>query len=423
MLYKLTRSFTLFVAVAAHAKNASAQDTTSMTLSRARALARSASAEVAAARYTVEAARARARQAGAFINPVLSYDREQTSRAGESTSQDIIGVDQTIEAPGVRGARRDAARLRTSLAEARLLGAEAQLDLDVARAYAQAIAAGRRALLADQAAQAFAAAARISERRLREGDISGFAARRIRLETARYVVMRAEAVLARGTALLTLATLTGSPMDSSTQLRDPVADVTVAAMSVSGDSLVAVALRSRPELAAGGLEVDVATVETRLASRERLPSATLTVGSKREEVIGGDQLTGFVAGLSLPLPLWDRRSGAVGAAEAETQRRAADLAGVRRRITREVSEAVEALRAVQEQLRVLGPELQSDAESVLRSAQLAYAEGELSLIEWLDTVRAYYETQTSIVNLRAELVVRAAALERAVGTSFMQELR
>ena len=423
MLYKFMRSFALFVAVAAQAKSVSAQDTSSLTLPRARALARAASADVMAARYAVDAAQARARQAGAFINPVLAYSREQTGRAGESTSQDIVGVDQTREGTGIRSARRDAARLRSSVAEARLRGAEALLDLDVARAYGQVIAADQRASLAQQAAEAFAAAARISERRLREGDISGFAARRIRLETARYAVLRAEALLARNTARVALATLTASPIDTSTRLREPAANFTLAAISMTDDSLVALALRSRPELTAGALEVDVATAETRLASRERLPWATLSLGSKREEVIGGEQLSGFVAGLSVPLPLWDRRSGAVGAAEAETRRRAAELAGVRRRVTREVTEGVEALRAIQEQLRVLGPDLQSDATSVLRSAQLAYAEGELSLIEWLDTVRAYYETQASIVNLRAELLVRAAALERAVGTSLIQELR
>lgn len=423
MLYKFMRSFALLVAAAAQAKSVSAQDASSLTLPRALSLARAASADVIAARYAVDAAQARARQAGAFTNPVLAYSREQTGRAGESTSQDIIGVDQMLEAPGIRSARRDAARLRSSVAEARLRGAEAQLDLDVAHAYGRVIAADQRASLAQQAAGAFAAAARISERRLREGDISGFAARRIRLETARYAVLRAEALLARNTARVALATLTASPIDTSTRLREPAANFTLAPMSMTDDSLVALALRSRPELMAGALEVDVATAETRLASRERLPWATLSLGSKREEVIGGDQLSGFAAGLSVPLPLWDRRGGAVGAAEAETRRRAAELAGVRRRVTREVTEGVEALRAVQEQLRVLGPDLQSDATSVLRSAQLAYAEGELSLIEWLDTVRAYYETQTSIVNLRAELLVRAAALERAVGTSLFQELR
>lgn len=423
MLYKLTRSFALLVALATQARNISAQDTTSLTLPRARALARAASADLAAARYTVEAARARARQAGAFVNPLVSYGREQTGRAGESTAQDIIAVDQTVEAPGVRSARRDAARLRTSLAEARMRGTEAQLDLDVTRAYAQAIAADRRASLAGEAAQAFAAAATISERRLREGDISGFAARRIRLEAARYAAMRAEAFLARTTARLALATLTASPISPSTPLREFATDPVVVAISLSGDSLVALALRSRPELAAAAVEVDLATAETRLASRERLPSATLTFGGKREEVIGGDELRGFVAGLSVPLPLWDRRGGAVGAAEAETRRRSSELSGARRRLVREVTEAVESFRAVQEQLRVLGPALRSDAASVLRSAQLAYAEGELSLIELLDTVRAYYETETTIANLRAELLVRAAVLEWAVGTSLIQELR
>jgi outer membrane protein TolC len=90
---------------------------------------------------------------------------------------------------------------------------------------------------------------------------------------------------------------------------------------------------------------------------------------------------------------------------------------------REVTEAAESFRAVQDQLRTLSPSLQADAASVLRSAQVAYAEGELTLLEWLETVRAYYETETAIANLRAELIIRAATLERAVGTPFIQELR
>lgn len=422
MLYKITRSFALCVALAAHAKNASAQDSTSLTLVRARELARAASPDLAAARHAVEAARARARQAGAFMNPVASYSREQTGRGIESASQEILAFDQTVEALGVRSARRDAGVLRAELAEAQLKIVAAELDLEVTRAYAHAVAAGQRVSLADQAARAFAGAATVSERRLREGDISGFAARRIRLEAARYAVMRAEAVLARSTARLALATLTAASFDSSMQLREPVANF-AAPMSLSSDSLIALALRTRPDLAAAALEVDVANIETRIASRERFPSATLTFGGKREEAAGGDQLRGFVAGLSIPLPIWDRRSGAIGAAEAEARRRSSGLNRTQRLVVREVTEAVESFRGVQEQLGVLGPALQADAATALRSAQLAYTEGELSLIEWLDTVRAYYETETAIANLRAEVLIRAATLERAVGTSFIQELR
>jgi outer membrane protein TolC len=90
---------------------------------------------------------------------------------------------------------------------------------------------------------------------------------------------------------------------------------------------------------------------------------------------------------------------------------------------REVLETADALRAAQEQLRAIGPSIQADAAVALRSAQTAYAEGEITLLEWLDTVRAYQETEATLANLRAELVIRAAALERAVGMPLFQELR
>ena len=95
---------------------------------------------------------------------------------------------------------------------------------------------------------------------------------------------------------------------------------------------------------------------------------------------------------------------------------------MRRRVTREVIEAADALRAAQEQWQVFGPSVQADAGAALRAAQTAYAEGEATLLEWLDTVRAYQETVVAIAKLRSEILIRAAALERAVGTSLFQEL-
>lgn len=395
-----------------------AQDSTA--LGRAVAAGRAASADVAAARAALDAARGRARQAGAHLNPVLSYSREQTSASGASTAQDVIAVDQSIENPGLRGARRDAARHRVAAAEARVRAAEAESDLAVTRAFAQAIAGRRRAALADQAATVFGAAVVTSERRLREGDISGFAARRIRLEAARYSALRAEATLASHSATLALATLTGAEVPTVADV--PVPDAAPLA-ALSADSLVALALRHRGDLAAAAADVDAWRAEARVAERERLPHATLTIGTKTEEPVAGERLSGFVAGVALPLPLWDRRGGAVQAQVAESRRRDAEWRGLRRRVAREVDEALASLRAVQDQLRALSPSLQGDAAAALRSAEVAYAEGELTLLEYLDTVRAYYETETSIANLRAELLVRAAVLEHAVGTHFIQERR
>lgn len=420
MLHPVTRTSALVLALLSPGSIALAQDS-ALTLSRARAAARTASWDVAAARAALDAARGRARQAGAFPNPAVSYAREQTGRSGITNSQDVIAIEQSLDAFGVRTARGDAARLRATAAAERLRLAEMQADAEVVRALAQAIAADRSATLAGQAARAFAAAATTSERRLAAGDISGFAARRVRLEAARYRALLAEAMLARSAARSTLAALTALPIDSATPLSAPAFDTLSRPIDVA--ALAAAAQNDRPDLRAAVAEFDAARAETRLASRERLPGIALTMGSKREETTAGEQLGGYVAGVSIPIPLWDRRGGSVAAATGEERRRATELSALRRRVAREVIEASAAVHAAHEALRAFGPGLEADAESALRSGQVAYSEGELSLLEWLDTVRAFHETMTSIASLRAELLMRSAALERAAGTNVIQELR
>lgn len=405
----------------APARPASPSDRT-LTLREARELARRSSPELLAAREAVAAARARARQAGAIPNPVLSYQREQTSRAGQTNSQNIAAIDQPLEIGGVRGARINVARIRREAAEARLAMAEAQLDFDVTRAYALAVAADRRADLARQGANAFTRASTVSRTRLAEGDVSGYAHRRIQLETARYASLLAEATLAQRAARLTLATLVATSADSlrdtAMVLEDSIGEMTLA---ITEDSLWSLAARHRAELRAAELEAEAAVAETQLARRERIPVPTVTAGVKNEEIAGDNSFKGFVAGITIPLPLWDRRRGAVDAAGADARRRTAEAEVVRRRVWREVVESAAAYRAIDEQVTLLRPQLGAASQAALRAAQVAYAEGEIPLVEWLDAVRAYQEAEASFALLRAESMIRRAALERAVGAPLSRE--
>jgi outer membrane protein, heavy metal efflux system len=403
-----------------------------LTLSEARAAARHASPEVRAAREAVAAARGRERQAGAAQNPTLSYGREQTSGAGQSNAQDILSIEQAIEGGGLRSARVDAARHRREAAEARLEWAEMEADFAVTRAYAVAIAADRRAQLADQAARAFTQAATVSEQRLAAGDVSGYATRRVRLEAARYAALRAEALLESREARLALGALVAAdvsavrsldaalvaPGGAETQRLDaaPGDPLPPTPEPPAVDSLRAAAFRSRAELRVAELEARAADADARVAARERNPAPVLRAGFKTETSAGVDErLTGFVAGVALPIPLFDRRQGAVEAARAEARRREAEVESVRRRVAREVTEAREGLVSAHEQLALLAPQLGAEAERALRAAQVAYAEGEITLVEWLDAVRAYQEVEASHATLRAEALIRRAALERAVG--------
>jgi outer membrane protein, heavy metal efflux system len=395
-----------------------------LTLAEARDLARRVSPELTAAREAVAAAAARERQAGAFINPTLSYQREQTGGDGQKNTQSIAALDQPIELGGIRGARVDVARLRRGIAEARAIAAGSQLDFDVTRAYALAVAADRRATLAEQAANAFARASTVSRARLVEGDVSGYSHRRIQLEAARYAGLLAEASLTRRSARLTLASFLAASVDSLTGT-DLVLDDSVPGPSVvlADDSLLSLGARHRAELRVAMLEAEAAAAESRLVMRERIAVPTLSAGLKNEQVAGSGGFNGFVAGIALPLPIWDRRQGAIEAASAEERRTVAEAESIRRRIAREIADAAVAFRAVDEHLAVLRPLLGGESQTALRAAQVAYTEGEISLVEWLDAVRAYQEAEATFASLRAESLIRRAALERAVGISLLRDSR
>ena len=401
-------------------------------LAQAQSMARLGSAELRAAREGVAAALGRERQAGARPDASLFYGREQTSRNGSTNSQDIAALEQPLEFAGQRGARIAAARYAQRAAATRLTVATSELDFAVTLAYATALAAERRVALAAQAAAAFTAARGVSEIRLASGDVSGYAARRVRLESARYAALVAEATLTQRTArraLAALVTATAARSDHAVALvtTQPLDNrwldvATSRSTGLSGDSLRVLALTQRSVVRLADLEVEVAGAEARVLMKARLPVPVASAGFKREAAAGAAgapsaKYAGFVAGLSIPLPLWDRRQGALASASAEQRRRVALADGVRRRVAQEVDDALEALQAADEQIALLQPVLARDARPALRAAQTAYGEGEISLVEWLDAVRAYHETESAYTTLLAERLIRRAALELAVGTT------
>jgi cobalt-zinc-cadmium efflux system outer membrane protein len=395
-----------------------AQQTPGLTLQRARELARQTSPHISAAQAAVATAAARERQARAFVNPNITYSREQTSGDGVSTSQTIATFDQRLEIGGQRGARVNAARLRHEAARARLEVALRDLDFEVARAYIGVSTAARRAELASRGAQQFTQASRIMTQRFEQGDVSGYEVRRVRLEAARYAARAAEESLAAREARLRFNQLVGLTSDTALvalQALDRDFDAEPAT-----DSLIAVALLQTAELRAAELDVRAAEAEATSVSREVVPSPTLSAGFKNELTTADERLSGFVAAVSLPLPLWDRRGGAADAARAEARRLEAEREAARRRVQRTVEMTVEAVRAADRQQAALRAQLGPEAEAALQAAEVAFAEGEITLLEWLDAVRAYQEAEAAFANVLAESYTQRAALERLLAVPLIQ---
>lgn len=418
------RAASLLAGVLLHVPHLDAQGQVPLSLPAARERALRVDPRITAAREAVAAARARERQAGAVPNPTLAYGREQTSGDGQSNSQNVASIEMPVEV-GLRSARRDVARARRAAAEARLELAGRDLAHEVTVAYARAVAADRQARIAARASAAFTEAVRVSQERLAAGDVAGYVHRRLRLEAARAATTHAEAVLAAHTARVALASLVATDTVPIVASALVLTDTTVTTeVAPRADSLVTLALRSRVELRALASDADAAAAEAVLTARERRPVPVLSAGFKNESLgqpeSRNTSMAGFVAGLSVPLPIFDRGAGAIAAGQAESRRQRALVDAFRRRVAREVVEAHEAYRVVQEQVALLLPVVGPDALAALAAADVAYAEGEITLAEWLDVLRSYREAEASFASLQAEVLVRRAALERAVGASFME---
>lgn len=395
---------------------AGAQPRVVLSLEDAKSRARTSSQEILAAREALSAAKGRALQVGALSNPTLSLSAEQTDAGSAFNRQGIVGLDQRIDFGRQRSARIQAARFRSQAAEARVLHAIAQVDFEVTSAYARAVGADRRSSLARQSAAAFTEAVRISEQRVAAGDISLYTHRRLKLEGARYAALEAQANLDRRTARIVLSGITNASLDSVSSMSTILSDSLPPALpSTSVASLQQRAFQRREDLSALSYELQALAADATAARAERIPVPVVFGGYKTEQSTGSPRLSGFAASVSIPLSLWDRREGSIQAAAAESRRAAAEQEGARRRIAREVAQTYEALLEAERERALLAPQLGAESAAALRSAQTAYNEGDITLLEWLDAVRAYNEAETAYATLLAEVKIRRAALDRLVG--------
>ena len=413
--FKKTSGIAITVAVltalqCARAGMASAQEAPRrVTLQEALELFGSQNLELRVARADAEEAEGLARQAAAFPNPALTASHEPLSGSGMSYSESYINLSQRLEWPATRSARQESALRAAAAARARQVADSVRLAFEVKTAYVEADRAERAVDLLDRVTAIFREAERRASDRLREGDISEYDFRRIRVERARYETQLAEAELDAGSARRTLALLV-APASDDLELA-PATPITGTPPQIDVAAVQAAARSRRREIEAAEAELDAARASAAVSSRERIQEITATGGYKRQS----DGLAGAFLGLSLPLPFWDRRGGAVQAAGARVAAAESRLALIRRQVENDVRRAVLAYGSIARRATLLTEPLTGEAADLVDIAQVAYEAGEMDLIDVLDAAEALRETRIAEARLRAHLWISYYDVERAVG--------
>jgi len=290
-----------------------------------------------------------------------------------------------------------------------------RLAFEVKRSFLEAAAAEEQLIVVEEVRDVFRFAEESGRERVLEGDLSGYDARRLRIERARYENLAASETIALRNAQLLFASLILS--DSSGEEPPNVAPTAVPEGSppslpdLDKEAALEHAFERRAEMRSAEAQIAAAEASVRYRSSLRYPDVTLTGGYKRQS----DGFDGCFVGASLPVPLFAQKEGDVEAAEARVRTATAHLALTQRTIANDVRRTFSMYLSVSDRVALIRDHLLSGVDDLLRIARVSYGEGEMSLLELLDAAEAYRESQIAFSELTSELWIGYYDLERAIG--------
>lgn len=386
-----------------------------LTLAEAIVRAERASALLEGARARLEASQAAGVTARQLPNPEVEFSAgpvRPRGPGGPDGSAQTLAIAQPLDYPAVRAAR-------AGIAEAGVEGAQA-LERVL-----------RRGLHARVRAAFFQVLQREEQLRIAEEDLTNLQQIRDRIglrvdlgESPRLDLIRADTELlnarrARDAARMrvdqasaALLNLVGAPADSPVQVSGglpslppipPLSDIRERA------------LRLNPELAQLEAERRRAVARVDLEQRLRTPQVSLRAGFDQEP----DQ-SRWRVGVSVPLPLLNRREGQIREAVAEAAFSQAQFDVRRQALLAELDQAYTGFALARQQVQAFEGGLLRQAQQSLRVAEAAYRFGERGIIEYLDAQRTLRLVRQDYANALFEARYALIELERLIGTDLLE---
>ena len=125
--------------------------------------------------------------------------------------------------------------------------------------------------------------------------------------------------------------------------------------------------------------------------------------------------TASAIGITVPLPLFNKGQTEVARWRAEQDRAAARQSALERRIRAEVTGAAEALQLRKAAIAQYRNEVNQLGVDLSRITRLAYQEGEVGILELLDSYRVTRQSLLRLLELEALAKEAQIELDRAVG--------
>jgi cobalt-zinc-cadmium efflux system outer membrane protein len=384
-----------------------------LALGDALALALLRNPELAVDSHEQRAREAAALQARVRPNPTLSLELEDFAGSGSfraaRQAQTTLLLGQLVELGGKRAARVALARADVDVAAWDYELRRIDVLSRTSDAFIELLAAQERLKLADDALALAREVERVAGLRRRAGMASP--AEEIRAGVAADVAgaLREHTQHELATARQALAAMWAGEASFARALGD---------LSQLPKPLLRAELARRLDASPG-----VARWQAELARREatrgvvrseRTPDLALMAGPRH---FAGANDVALVVGVSVPLPLFDRKVGAIAESEQRIAKLAAEQRAERVRIATALNAAQLALIASIEEAKLLRERVLPGFERAARVMQRGYEEGRFAQVEVLETQRARVEAREQSLRALVEAHHNAREIERLTGVA------
>jgi cobalt-zinc-cadmium efflux system outer membrane protein len=380
-----------------------------LTLKQALALALLKHPDLASYSLEVRAREARALQSGVLPNPALEIEVDNwggnKDLGGFDGAETTIAISQLIELGGKRAKRAQVASLERDIAQWDYQSKRLDVLKEVRKSFITALAEQERLVLIEGLHRLAQQSLDITAARVEAGKVSPIDETRSSAELAKVEIELERSRTSLESARKRLAISCGLPVSFFGKVDGELA---LSPSMPSFDSF-ALLLARNPDLARWSSETEQRQAALNLEHANRLPDPSVRAGMKR---FSANSETAFVAGLSLPLPLFNRNSGAVAEAEHRLAKAGEDQRSVRLRAEAALADAYQALSSSFAEARALKEEVLPALQSAYNAVQEGYRNGKFGQIDLLDAQRALFEARNRYVDALAAFGRARADTER-----------
>ncbi|MDB5868435.1 MAG: efflux system, outer rane lipoprotein NodT [Polaromonas sp.] len=379
------------------------------------------SIQVAAGRLAQARAIARSTDASRSVQAGLGGGavRQTDATAGNAPRTTIsanASLSYEVDLFGKLAGASNAALFDASARESLLRSTQLLVQADVAQSYLNLRALDAERTLVRDTLQAYRNTLRLTEIRLREGDVAELDVARVRTEVASTESEALALDLRRGALEHALAVLVGEAASNFQVAPGEWAT----ALPVIPAGVPSTVLARRPDVAAAQTSLQAAQARVGVAQTAWFPTFSLTASGGYAAPEIGDlfkmSMRGWGIGALLSLPLFDggRREAGVQSASAEMDMA---LASYREQVLvafRDVEDQLLALRLLAEQSAAQSRSVASASRATVLSGS-RYRNGLVSQLELLDAQRSELANRRQALQVRTAQYISTVGLIRALG--------